>query len=45
MTLQQTTAGCGAAFSGGVDSFYTFLSLQEKLTHTLFMAVSICPRI
>jgi hypothetical protein len=30
--------GSGAAFSGGVDSFYTFLALREKLTHTLFMA-------
>jgi hypothetical protein len=30
--------GKGAAFSGGVDSFYTFLALQEKLTHTVFMA-------
>jgi hypothetical protein len=30
--------GSGAAFSGGVDSFYTFLTLQEKLTHTIFMA-------
>jgi len=33
-----TAGGCGAAFSGGVDSFYTFLSLKEKLTHTIFMA-------
>jgi hypothetical protein len=32
------STGCGAAFSGGVDSFYTFLSLKEKLTHTIFMA-------
>jgi len=32
------TTGRGAAFSGGVDSFYTFLALQEKLTHTIFMA-------
>jgi len=32
------TAGHGAAFSGGVDSFYTFLTHKEKLTHTIFMA-------
>src|SRR6185295_15938056 len=32
------TSSQGAAFSGGVDSFYTFLTLQEKLTHTIFMA-------
>ena len=30
--------GRAAAFSGGVDSFYTFLTLREKLTHTVFMA-------
>jgi len=30
--------GKGAAFSGGVDSFYTFLSLRKELTHTIFMA-------
>jgi len=30
--------GRAAAFSGGVDSFYTFLTLKEKLTHTVFMA-------
>jgi hypothetical protein len=30
--------GSGAAFSGGVDSFYTFLTLQKKLTHTIFMS-------
>lgn len=30
--------GKGAAFSGGVDSFYTFLTLKETLTHTIFMA-------
>jgi len=30
--------GQGAAFSGGVDSFYTFLALKERLTHTIFMA-------
>jgi hypothetical protein len=31
-------SGKGAAFSGGVDSFYTFLTLKEELTHTIFMA-------
>jgi len=30
--------GKGAAFSGGVDSFYTFLTLRKQLTHTIFMA-------
>ena len=30
--------GRGSAFSGGVDSFYTFLTLREQLTHTIFMA-------
>jgi len=30
--------GKGAAFSGGVDSFYSFLTLQQKLTHTIFMS-------
>jgi hypothetical protein len=35
--VSSATAGKGAAFSGGVDSFYTFLSLREELTHTIFM--------
>ena len=30
--------GKGAAFSGGVDSFHTFLALRKQLTHTIFMA-------
>jgi hypothetical protein len=30
--------GIGAAFSGGVDSFYTFLTLEKRLTSTIFMA-------
>lgn len=33
-----TEPGKGTAFSGGVDSFYTFFSLKEKLTHAVFMA-------
>lgn len=36
--IPDAAPGFGAAFSGGVDSFYTFLSLREKLTHTVFMA-------
>jgi hypothetical protein len=32
------TTRVGAAFSGGVDSFYTFLTLQQHLTTTIFMA-------
>ncbi len=30
--------GVGVAFSGGVDSFYSFLELRPQITHTLFMA-------
>ncbi len=32
------TSGRGVAFSGGVDSFYSFLTLRETLTHTIFMS-------
>jgi hypothetical protein len=36
--VRSKTMGRGAAFSGGVDSFYTLLELKERLTHTIFMA-------
>jgi hypothetical protein len=36
VTSQAT--GIGAAFSGGVDSFYTFLTIKQRLTSTIFMA-------
>ena len=36
--LPSGASGKGAAFSGGVDSFYSFLTLQHELTHTIFMA-------
>jgi hypothetical protein len=30
--------GVGVAFSGGVDSFYSFFALRKNITHALFMA-------
>lgn len=34
----ETASGVGVAFSGGVDSFYSFLQLRQNITHALFMA-------